>query len=190
MNRTETNFKNGVIKLVINKLNESGRKEKFIKKLESIEDVDKAYIVANRYARNHIHYCQKKKKEKFINEANKLSEIWVKNGNKWIDEESIEKIDDTEIVNNEVEEAKIINETDEEFIEKIKDSDKSIEVKSNVDSNSKDSKILFKLLFENISVKVKKEFVDKLEIDKVLVGYKDGVEVYYSESVNEYFEMI
>ena len=190
MNKTDISFKVGVIKEVINCLTEKGRCEKLIKKLESIEDVNKAYIVANRYARNCIHYCNKSKKAKFINEAKRLAEIWVKNGNKWIVEESIGNNNDTEKVNSEIEKAKIINETDDEFINKINDSDKSIKMKSNVSSILNKSEVLFKLLFENISIKVKKEFIDKLNIDIVLVGYKDGVEVYYSESVDKYFEMI
>lgn len=190
MNKTKESTKVGVIKEVINCLTEKGRSETLIKKLENIEDVDKAYIVANRYARNYIHYGDKRKKLKFINEANRLSEIWVKNGNKWIDEEIIDNTVDTKKVNDKIEEAKIIDETDEVFIEKIMDSDNSIEMKSNVKSISNDSNLLFKLLFENISVKVKKEFIEKLDIDKVLVGYKNGVEVYYCESVNKYYEMI
>lgn len=190
MNRTELSTKVGVIREVINCLTEKGKSERLINKLESIKDVDKAYIVANRYARNYIHYGNKSKKLKFINDSNKLSEMWIKNGNKWIDEETNEKKSDTEKVNSEIAKAQIIDETDEEFIEKIKDSDNRIETKSNVNDISKESEMIFKLLFEDISVKVKKEFVDKLDIDKVLVGYKDGVEVYYSKIVNGYFEMI
>lgn len=190
MEKTKESTKVGVIREVINCLTEKGRSEKLIKNLENIEDVDKAYIVANRYARNYIHYGDKRKKLKFINEAKRLSEIWVKNGNKWIDEEIIENIDEARKVNDKIEEAQIIDETDEVFVEKIMDSDNSIELKSKVKGISNDSKLLFKLLFENISVSVKKEFIEKLDIDKVLVGYKDGVEVYYSESVNKFFEMI
>ena len=47
-----------------------------------------------------------------------------------------------------------------------------------------------KLFFGETSYKIKKEFIDKLDIKKVLVGYKNGNEVYYSEEFNSLYEIV
>ena len=85
----------------------------------------------------------------------------------------------------------IVGETDEKFISEICKCDNSIEVKRN-DANSSKSNLshLIKLFFGKTEFKIKKEFINKLDIKKELIGYKNGNEVYYSEEFNSLYEIV
>ena len=183
MNKTKVSFKCGIIKEVINELKEKGGFEKLIRKLEGKKEVDKAYVTANRYARKYIHNGKKDKRDRFINNAKKLEEKWISNGNKWIEDDykKVEMITVCDIKSNE-----IIKESDNEFIRKIEESEKGIIVKE----KEKIDSMILKTIFGDIAIKLKKEFLEKIDIDKELICYKNGVEVYYSKSVNGLFEVI
>ena len=62
---TELWFKAGVCKAVVNNLKERGYKPQRREYLEGIKDVDKAYVIANRYIRNYIPLDDKKVKKEF-----------------------------------------------------------------------------------------------------------------------------
>lgn len=85
----------------------------------------------------------------------------------------------------------IVGETDEKFISEICKCDNSIEVKRN-DANSSKSNLshLIKLFFGKTEFKIKREFINKLDIKKELIGYKNGNEVYYSEEFNSLYEIV
>lgn len=85
----------------------------------------------------------------------------------------------------------IIGEADDKFISEIQKSDKSINRREKLINREKDSiSHLMRIFFGETSFKIKKEFIDKLDIDKVLVGYKNGNEVYYSEEFNSLYEIV
>ena len=86
--KTDSWLKVGVCKAVVNNLKESGKHPKELAYLESVNDVDKAYVIANRYARNYIHLKDIKKKEDFLVVAKQLGIKWMQNGNKWLDEDN------------------------------------------------------------------------------------------------------
>ena len=85
----------------------------------------------------------------------------------------------------------IVGETDEKFISEIQKHDKSIDRRRNLIKRETNSiSQLMKVFFGETSFKIKREFIDKLDIDKVLVGYKNGNEVYYSEEFNSLYEIV
>lgn len=85
----------------------------------------------------------------------------------------------------------IVGETDDKFISEIQKHDKSIDRRNKLIKTEKDSiSHLMRLFFGETSFKIKREFIDKLDIDKVLVGYKNGNEVYYSEEFNSLYEIV
>lgn len=89
-------------------------------------------------------------------------------------------------VNNE-----IVNESDEEYIEKVEVAEKNISERQKLIEKEKfNQEILMKYLFGEIPLKIKSEFTDKLNIDKVLVGYKNGNEVLFCEKYNCIYEII
>ena len=202
MNKTETKIKQATIHYVLNWLNKKSEYEKQISKLNDEKDVDKAYIIANRYARNYIHLSKADEKEKFLKCVDELANKWVENGNKWIDEDfsNVEEVDKQQITNEVENESNqvtvetlgnsIVNESDNRFVEKIIESDVDIENKCKIRNvEEKNSLLLMKAFFENNLVKIKKEFLDKFNINKELIGYRDGSEVYYCEGINGVFEI-
>ena len=85
----------------------------------------------------------------------------------------------------------IVNESDDEYIEKIEVAEKDIlERQKLIEKEKFNQDILMKYLFGEIPLKIKNEFTDKLNIDKVLVGYKNGNEVLYCEKYNCIYEII
>lgn len=85
----------------------------------------------------------------------------------------------------------IVNESDDEYIEKIEVAEKDIlERQKLIEKEKFNQDILMKYLFGEIPLKIKNEFTDKLNIDKVLVGYKNGNEVIYCEKYNCIYEII
>ena len=85
----------------------------------------------------------------------------------------------------------IVGETDEKFISEIQMHDKSINGRKDYLSKEEDNILkLMKLFFGETTFKLKKDFIDKLDIDKVLVGYKNGNEVYYSKEFNSLYEIV
>ena len=71
---TELWFKAGVCKAVVNNLKERGYKPQRREYLEGIKDVDKAYVIANRYIRNYIPLDDKKVKKEFWKEVREQTE--------------------------------------------------------------------------------------------------------------------
>jgi hypothetical protein len=85
----------------------------------------------------------------------------------------------------------IVNESDDEYIKKIEVAEKDIlERQKLIEKEKFNQDILMKYLFGEIPLKIKNEFTDKLNIDKVLVGYKNGNEVLYCEKYNCIYEII
>ena len=85
----------------------------------------------------------------------------------------------------------IVGETDEKFISEIYKCDNSIEVKRNdADRGKSNLSHLIKLFFGKTEFKIKREFINKLDIKKELIGYKNGNEVYYSEEFNSLYEIV
>lgn len=193
--RTELCFKAGVCKAVVNNLKERGYKPQRREYLESIKDVDKAYVIANRYIRKYISFSSKKEKNKFWEEVDRLAMICPIDCNKWLetDEAKIlkeEKVSEYDNV--------IVEESDELFVSKIEESDKSnmcvqdsklVEV---IDENkcTLDGISLFKMAIEKGVNKFSKKFLDLIGIEKELVGFRDDVELYYCKGVNSIFETV
>lgn len=190
--KTDSWLKVGVCKAVVNNLKESGKHPKELAYLESVNDVDKAYVIANRYARNYIHLKDIKKKEDFLVVAKQLGINWMQNGNKWLDEDNnIVEIDKPfEIKDLNV--LEIVNESDEEFLSKIEMADKSI-IKNKEVESSKESKPTQKLLdgsaiiamiFENKILRFDKSFMEKISLKKEFVGEYNGSDLYFCENLN------
>lgn len=203
MEATCSEFKKATIRLVLNVLSKDDSKKKFCEKLSCEKDLGKAYIIANRYARNFIHHKVKEEKDKFILEVEKLADKLVANGNKWLEEEygNYEVIKENEIKNSGTNETEIVtveslgnaivNESDETYIEKINESDKDIENKcANRKKEESYYELLMTALMNNNINKVKKEFIDKFNVKKELIGYKEDIEVYYCEGINGVFEIV
>ena len=190
--KTDSWLKVGVCKAVVNNLKESGKHPKELAYLESVNDVDKAYVIANRYARNYIHLKDIKKKEDFLVVAKQLGIKWMQNGNKWLDEDNniveIDKPFDIKDLNV----LEIVNESNEEFLSKIEMADKSI-IKNKEVESSKESKPTQKLLdgsaiiamiFENKILRFDKSFMEKISLKKEFVGEYNGSDLYFCENLN------
>lgn len=190
--KTDSWLKVGVCKAVVNNLKESGKHPKELAYLESVNDVDKAYVIANRYARNYIHLKDIKKKEDFLDVAKQYGVKWVQNGNKWLDEDNnnVEKEKQLEIKDLNV--LELVNESNEEFLSKIEMADKSI-IKNKEVESSKESKPTQKLLdgsaiiamiFENKILRFDKSFMEKISLKKEFVGEYNGSDLYFCENLN------
>lgn len=190
--KTDSWLKVGVCKAVVNNLKESGKHPKELAYLESINDVDKAYVIANRYARNYIHLKDIKKKEDFLDVAKQYGFKWVQNGNKWLDEDNnnVEKEKQLEIKDLNV--LELVNESNKEFLSKIEMADKSI-IKNKEVESSKESKPTQKLLdgsaiiamiFENKILRFDKSFMEKISLKKEFVGEYNGSYLYFCENLN------
>lgn len=197
MRVTKVEFKNGVIKYVTDYLTNEFQKPKLVERIKGVSNINDAYQMANRYARIYIHKMDEMKRMEFIKESNRLAEIWVKNGNKWLDESSIIDMNSTSNTLSNIIESEIVDESNEDFIKAIEESDKLIEDKVNnkvvnpiVETEKKSMLLLFKLLIENQVLQLSKVFVDKLGIESKLIGYKDGIALYYSDGFNVVYELI
>lgn len=191
MEKTSLEFKEATIKYVLNELSKDDSKKNQFKKLSGENDLDSAYVIANRYARKYIHFKEKKKKDKFLKEVEKLSKVFVANGNKWVDKN--EEISDsqetkTEIHQNEIiSQNEIVKDSNEEFTDKIEMADKSI---SNQISKIMNGEIMIKALINNDIIQLSKEFVEKLGIKTNLIGKKGDVELYYCDGFSVVFQII
>lgn len=190
--KTDSWLKVGVCKAVVNNLKESGKHPKELAYLESVNDVDKAYVIANRYARNYIHLKDIEKKEDFLLVAKKLGIKWMQNGNKWLDEDNniVEidkpfKIKDLNVL-------EIVNESNEEFLSKIEMADKSIiknKVVGNVEEgnttpNLLDGSAIIAMILENKILRFDKSFMEKISLKKEFVGEYNGSDLYFCENLN------
>ena len=203
MNKTSEKIKQATIMFVLNYLSKDESKKKLCEKLSSKNDLDNAYDTANRYARDYIHHKIKEEKDKFLIEVEKLADKWVANGNKWIEEDYVtyEIIEENEVKDSGTSETEIVtvetlgngivNESDEAYINKINESDKEIENRCNNRKNEAIfSTLLMTALIDNNINKVKKEFLDRFNVKKELIGYKEGIEVYYCEGINGVFQIV
>jgi hypothetical protein len=189
-------FKAGVCLAVVNNLKERGIMSKQREYLESVEDVDKAYIIANRYKRKYISLDDKKDRKEFSKEVSRFEKMYLKsNSSKWLIDENI-------MTTNEVGEKSfdnaIVDETYEEFVSKIEEADRSIMCNQNskedeiIDDSkaSFDGLSLIKMAIEKGVNKFSKKFLDLIGVEKEFVGFRDDVELYYCKSVNSIFETI
>lgn len=192
---TELWFKAGVCKAVVNNLKERGYKPQRREYLEGIKDVDKAYVIANRYIRNYIPLDDKKVKKEFWKEVNRLAKKCPMDCNKWLEIEEPKEVEEVKV--NEFDNV-IVEESDELFVSKIEEADKSnmcvqdsklVEV---IDENkcTLDGILLIKMAIEKGVNKFSKKFLDLIGIEKEFVGFRDDVELYYCKSVNSIFETI
>ncbi len=85
----------------------------------------------------------------------------------------------------------IVGEKDEEFLNKIDESDKSIIRKEIVveGDNIPKSKLM-NWFFGETQYKIKKDFIDKMDFKKEFIGYKNGNEVFYCEEFNCLYEVV
>ncbi len=190
--KTDSWLKVGVCKAVVNNLKESGKHPKELAYLESVNDVDKAYVIANRYARNYIHLKDIEKKEDFLLVAKKLGIEWMQNGNKWLDEDNniVEIKKPLEIKDLNV--LKIVNESNEEFLSKIEMADKSIiknKVVGNVEEGNTTPKLLdgsaiITMILENKVLRLEKSFMEKISLNKEFIGEYNGSDLYFCENLN------
>lgn len=193
---TELWFKAGVCLAVVNNLKERGIMPKQREYLESVEDVDKAYIIANRYKRKYISLDDKKDKKEFSKQVSKYEKLYLKsNSSKWL-------IDVGIVTTNEANEKTFDNvlvcESDELFVSKIEEADKSVisiqdsELVEVIDESkcTLDGISLIKMAIEKGVNKFSKKFLDLIGIEKEFVGFRDDVELYYCKSVNSIFETI
>ena len=165
MKKTSEVIKQNYINNVINVL-EKSNKEREIKLISKQNDLTKKYKRAQSFVREN----------KSIFTDVDLYKISINQYQK----------NDNGLYNND-----IIGESDDKFISEIQKSDKSINRREKLINREKDSiSNLMRLFFGETSFKIKKEFIDKLDIDKVLVGYKNGNEVYYSEEFNSLYEIV
>ena len=208
-NITEQSIKEGTVKAVVNYLKDRKFKLERVDYIESISDIDKAYIIANRYIRNYIQNREDVDINAFKNEILKLSDKWKSNGNKWSSEDSeianskknkrkkivLEPLNE-EIINEKL--GELIKETNDEFIKSIETADCCIgndsETKVLVLEEKKDTiqcEIpIIKLALEMGVNKFSHEFLENIDIERVLVGYKDDIPLYYFKSINRLFEVV
>ena len=192
---TELWFKAGVCKAVVNNLKERGYKPQRREYLESIKDVDKAYVIANRYIRKYISFTSKKEKNKFWEEVDRLAMICPIDCNKWLETDEAKILKEAKV--SEYDNV-IVEESDEQFISKIEEADDSNMLVSDsklveVIDESKggfDGMSLFKMAIEKGVNKFSKKFLDLIGIEKELVGFRDDVELYYCKGVNSIFETV
>lgn len=165
MKKTSEIIKQNYINNVINVL-ERSNKEREIKLISKQNDLTKKYKRAQSFVREN----------KSIFTDVDLYKISINQYQK----------NDNGLYNND-----IVGETDEKFISEIQKHDKSIDRRRNLIKKETNSiSQLMKVFFGETSFKIKREFIDKLDIDKVLVGYKNGNEVYYSEEFNSLYEIV
>lgn len=189
-------FKAGVCLAVVNNLKERGIMSKQREYLESVEDVDKAYIIANRYKRKYISLDDKKDRKEFSKEVSRFEKMYLKsNSSKWLINENI--MTTNEVGKKSFDNA-IVDETYEEFVSKIEEADRSIMCNQNskedeiIDDSkaSFDGLSLIKMAIEKGVNKFSKKFLDLIGVEKEFVGFRDDVELYYCKSVNSIFETI
>ena len=133
------------------------------------------------------------KKQSDLTKSYKRAQSFVREYKQLFDGEDLYKANDIILEKNDkgLYDNDIVGETDDKFISEIQKSDKSIDRRNKLIKTEKDSiSHLMRLFFGETSFKIKREFIDKLEIDKVLVGYKNGNEVYYSEEFNSLYEIV
>lgn len=133
------------------------------------------------------------KKQSDLTKKYKRAQSFVRENKSIFDGEDLYKPNDIILEKNDkgLYDNDIVGETDDKFISEIQKSDKSIEIRNKLINREKDSiSHLMKLFFGETSYKIKKEFIDKLDIKKILVGYKNGNEVYYSEEFNSLYEIV
>ena len=190
--KTDSWLKVGVCKAVVNNLKESGKHPKELAYLESVNDVDKAYVIANRYARNYIHLKDIKKKEDFLDVAKQYGVKWMQNGNKWLEEDNnnVEKEKQLEIKDLNV--LELVNESNEEFLSKIEMADKSIIKNKEVESSKEnkptqkllDGSAIIAMILENKIIRFDKSFMEKISLKKEFVGEYNGSDLYFCENLN------
>jgi len=189
-NKTTVITKVGVVKAVVNNLKSRGINEKQRLLLESVQDVDKAYVIANRYARNYIHFGNIDKKNEFLDEATKLSNKWVANGNKWLSEDGevvVVKVTDEEVADAITPPKEITEyESNEEYSSKIKSIDNVVSEKVSKATNG--IRLISSALERGVK-KFKKEFLDSFGIKAKLIGEGDDIKLYYCDNVNGVFEI-
>lgn len=189
-------FKAGMCIAVVNNLKEKGIMPKQREYLESVEDVDKAYIIANRYKRKYISLDDKKDRKEFSKQVSKYEKLYLKsNRSKWL-------IDGGIVTTNEANEKTFDNvlvcESDELFVSKIEEADKSVisiqdsELVEVIDESkcTLDGISLIKMAVEKGVNKFSKKFLDLIGVEKEFVGFRDNVELYFCKSVNIIFETI
>lgn len=198
MRKVETNFKQGTIKCVLNYLKSSGIQPKRVEYLEKINDVDKAYAIANRYIRNYISWKDENEKKDFDREVKRLSDIWKANGGMWLENDA----DMTNIVecNKEIIDGKpmligMCEESNEEFLSKILNADNMNDESINKPDivNLQDEKglqidgveLMRKALEFGVD-KFKANFLDTNHIDVIYVGYKEDMCVCYCNNINSF----
>lgn len=133
------------------------------------------------------------KKQSDLTKKYKRAQSFVRENKSIFDGEDLYKSNDIFLEKNDngLYDNDIVGETDEKFISEIRKHDKSIDRRKKLIKMEKDSiSRLMRLFFGETSFKIKREFIDKLDIDKVLVGYKNGNEVYYSEEFNSLYEIV
>jgi len=133
------------------------------------------------------------KKQSDLTKSYKRAQSFVREYKQLFDGEDLYKANDIILEKNDkgLYDNDIVGETDDKFISEIQKSDKSIDRRNKLIKTEKDSiSHLMRLFFGETSFKIKREFIDKLDIDKVLVGYKNGNEVYYSEKFNSLYEIV
>lgn len=206
---TEKSFKHGTVNYLIKVMKEKEIKPKRIEYLESIKDIDKAYVIANRYIRNYINNDNRINMEKFKNEIILYSDEWKKHDGEYDDYEEVIEVKEepqkrNRIIINPLDSKTInkytyelIKETNKEFFNSIKQSDNSIfEANKTNESTHKTDKIqetfdisLIKLAIEKGVNRFNREFLEKCGFKGVLVGYKDNIALYYCENINSILEI-
>ena len=165
MKRTSDEQKNVFVKNVIETLNRKSKKHE-VKLINKQTDLTKRY---------------------------KKSQVYVRENKEIFDGIDLYKTDLYVLPKGEngLYENDIVGETDEQFTDKICKADKSINVNANVAQiEKKQLSHLKESLFNEIAIKIKKEFIDKLEIDKELFGYKNGNIVYYCKEYDCLYEIV
>lgn len=132
-------------------------------------------------------------RQKTLTSKYKKAQVFVRENKQIFEGIDLYKMTDIiPVVNGQIEvNNEIVNESDEEYIEKVEVAEKDIlERQKLIEKEKFNQDILMKYLFGEIPLKIKNEFTDKLNIDKVLVGYKNGNEVLYCEKYNCIYEII
>jgi hypothetical protein len=85
----------------------------------------------------------------------------------------------------------IVGETDEQFLSETTKYDNIRNSKQAcIQSEIKNMRRLIGIFFGDTCYKIKKEFINKLNIDNELVGYKNGNEVYYCKEFDCLYEIV
>lgn len=183
--KTEEFEKLGVIENVKQHLVKLSNHKKQLEKLETENDLNKAYVIALRYGRNYIHYDDKEKRNEFFKESYWLGRKLIR-----INEKEIMKEDIEELCSAPLEENGVL--TNDEFIREIEVIDEEIENRTSegLGKEHGGTSEIFKMALESGITQFYDSYINTINVKSMAIGVKNGNPVYYVSDFNKFIEII